>query len=76
MLFVILSSVEKCKESIANLDEDELSSYIDRVNGKTKFLVRAANTIVAYSTDPVYRNGVLAHVKQLKRVSIISIFIR
>ncbi|CAK8693886.1 unnamed protein product [Clavelina lepadiformis] len=61
----IVSEFEKCHEEIVNLDEVSLSKHLISVTGKSRLLASVANGVVASSSDPIYRNGVLAHISQL-----------
>jgi len=64
------SDCEKCHEDIVNLDDTGLSNHVISCTGKSKLLAEVANNILSASTDPLFRNNVLAHAKQLKEVRI------
>ncbi|XP_039247919.2 uncharacterized protein LOC120325823 [Styela clava] len=63
----VVSSLEKCTEGIVNMNEAQVATSLQRWMGKSRFLVRVANAVVSCSTEPLYRNGVLSHVKTLKQ---------
>ena len=66
---MICSDCEKCHEDIVNLDDTGLSNHVITCTGKAKLLVEVASNVLAASTDPLFRNNVLALTKQLKEVS-------
>nr|XP_002121875.1 uncharacterized protein LOC100184888 [Ciona intestinalis] len=61
----VFRDFDRCNEDIVNLDDIMLSKHAIFITGKSKFLLLVAQSVVEDSTKPLYRNGVLAHVKQL-----------
>ena len=69
---LFLRDFEKCQEEILNLDDVTLSKHVITATGKAKLLVTIANDVIFANADPLYRNGILAHVKQLQEVGFVS----
>ena len=53
---------------MVNLDDMAFSKQVINATGKTKLLSTVASDVVNASYDPMYRNTVLAHIKQLNEV--------
>nr|CAB3262899.1 uncharacterized protein LOC100184888 [Phallusia mammillata] len=61
----MLSNFEHCNEDIVDLDELKLSADVILATGKAKLLAIVAQQIVDEHSDPIFRNGVLAHIRKL-----------
>ena len=64
---------EKRQEEIVNLDDVTLSKHVITATGKAKLLITIANDVIFANPNPLYRNRVLAHVKQLQEVGFVSV---
>jgi len=53
-----------------NLDDSQLAKHLIAATGRAKLLAVIGNQSVACHTDPLFRNGVLAHIRKLQDVRI------
>lgn len=68
--FSIFRGIEACTEGVVNLDSKKIVQNLHKVTGLAVFAEKVGYAVVSNSTAPVYRNGVLSHVKTLKNVSL------
>lgn len=64
--------IEACAEGVVNLDSKKIVQNLQNATGLAVFVEKVGFAVVSNSTAPLYRNGVLSHVKKLKNTTVHS----